>query len=53
MSKFCTNCGKPLEKGKKVCANCGTPLVKDTVDKIEVKGVDSPVSKKNEISSYF
>lgn len=23
MSKFCPNCGKPLEEGKKFCSNCG------------------------------
>lgn len=25
MSKFCTSCGKPLEKGAKFCTSCGAP----------------------------
>lgn len=26
MSKFCGNCGKPVEEGQSFCTNCGAPL---------------------------
>jgi uncharacterized Zn finger protein (UPF0148 family) len=40
MSKFCTNCGKPLEEGAKFCAGCGKAVLNESP---EVK----PVSKKS------
>ena len=35
VAKFCTNCGKELEKDQSFCSNCGTP--------IENKNVTPPV----------
>lgn len=40
MSKFCANCGKPLEEGAKFCAGCGKAVLNESP---EVK----PVSKKS------
>ncbi|MCK4285904.1 MAG: zinc ribbon domain-containing protein [Candidatus Lokiarchaeota archaeon] len=46
MSKFCTNCGKPLENNNDSCFNCGTPILKDTIEPINAKKADTTVTKK-------
>lgn len=32
MSKYCTNCGKPLEPGVRFCTNCGAELSEDEIN---------------------
>ena len=32
MSKFCTNCGSPLEPGAKFCTNCGQKIVQEKTE---------------------
>ena len=38
MSKYCTNCGKPLDFGVRYCTYCGYELPAPNIDELDLPG---------------
>jgi len=52
MSKFCTNCGSPLETNSKFCSNCGSKIIQKEID--NEKNDSSPVDYQyNDVESLI